>query len=511
MANWNIYEAPPPEVQTVQRTFTEIQSNEVTLTTNNGYTQSGSQVNFITKNNSKWYDLHGAYLEVRFKVARQTNVGLNLADVVTLGANSGWSLFSKAELTLGGEDPIDSVDFPGFVHQAYGLANYAPSQLEAAAENEWFYVEKARPAFNSDVTAPVDSDVGYLALLTRKMIMGAAQPYDATAYALADNNLLAQNKFNPVFQHKYARTCATADGDSREVTLMLPLRTVFGFAQKVRHPLRGIPIQLRLTFEESFASIMHGVNGAANCKPVVQRASLWIPELIPSAQLSAELDQALYSNASVPYLFENRTTFINTYVDVPNVNGTRYTIKINTLAARPSVVFVSLQNENQFANQNDRAAIATAITYTNGAAAMSQHGIANSGIFSHLLDISQIQLRVNSTKYPDEPYEIISFGSPESYARAYRDFLSVMYKDNFDMANVIDQVSWSLSPTFAFKINIDEELYNKVRTVDLVLDITLKSAAANATNPGAFRVISVVHSDRDLQYRMVDGRAIMTT
>lgn len=512
MADWDLYAPPPPDPKTVQRTSTEIKSEPIALS-NGAYSQTHSGIIFFrSRNNSRWYDLHNSYLECRFVLARTGGAALDVADFITLGANSGWSLFERAELVLGNGDPIDVVDEPGMVHQAYALGRYSADQLHAAAENEWVYVERARETFGGNATAIADTTVAFTAASGNfRRILGTGVLNNPASHDLSANNRALSRRFNKTFERKYLRTNNYVAGQNKEVTLYLPLRAIFGYVDALKIPLRGIPIELRLLQNRRFRELLHAQNGgapAAGYEVVIRSASLWIPEITPSAELDVKLNQAMYTNADVKYKFENRTGFISDPYTSAVTNQIQW--RINTLSARPSVVYVMFQHSNQFNVYADAEAPTAAIDNTS-TSVNSQYGVANPGIFSTAGNITKLELRVNSKKYPVEDYQL-DF-STESYGRAYHDFLELFYKEQGEHSNIIGRTTWALSPIFAFRIDADEELFNKVKTVDLTLNATVTGTAdaADGTHVGSFRILSVVHSDRDLSLRFVDGRAIMNT
>jgi hypothetical protein len=537
MADWKIYAAPPPDPKTVQRTATEIKSEPIALS-NGAYRQEHSGiVSFKSRNNSRWYDLHNAFLEVRFVLARGDGTALVPgtgagvapgpvpiaaipADVVTLGANAGWALWQKAELVLGNGDPIDSVDWPGFIHHEYALGRYSADQLESAAENEWVYVEKSRETFGGDSVGIADAAAGAggfnAALGDYKKILGAATLVNPASHEVIDANRTRFRRYNKTFERKYLRTNNYSLTDNKEVTLYLPLRSVFGYVDALKIPIRGIPIELRLTQNTNWTELVHAAGGGAPASPnpgyrvVVRTASLWIPEVTPSAELDAKLNTAMYSNAAVRYKFENRTAFVSDSYTTAASRNVQW--RINTLSARPSVVYVMFQHSRQFNNYDDAEAWGAGIINTS-AIVSSQYGIANPGIYSSAGNITRLELRVNSKKYPVEDYQLDFSYTDTNAGRAYHDFLEIFYKDQGEYSNIIDLSTWTLSPIFCFRIDADEELFNKVKTVDLTLNATIvgDGVAADGTHVGSFRILAAVHSDRDLSLRFVDGRAIMST
>jgi hypothetical protein len=527
MADWNLYAPPPPDSKTVQRTLTEIKSEPIALS-DGAYRQTHSgMVFFRSRNNSRWYDLHNSYLECKFVIARagglplvpgtgeQTVVNPAPAvpgDVITLGANAGWSIFERAELVLGNGDPIDVVDYPGFVHHTYALGRYSADQLRAAAENEWVYVESANETFGGDTTAITDTTAGFATASGNfSRILGAAVPNDPAGHTLSNGNRIMSRRYNKTFARKFIRTCNYSTTENKEVTLYLPLRAIFGYVSALKIPLRGLPIELRLKQNTNFTELLHAQNGcapAAGYAVVIRSASLWVPEVTPSAELDVKLNQAMVTNADVKYKFENRTAFISDPYASAVTNQIQW--RINTLSARPSVVYVMFQHSNQFNVYADAQSVVTTITNTSTSES-SQYGIANPGIYSTAGNITRLEMRVNSKKYPVEDYQL-DFSS-EQYGRAYHDFLELFYKEQGEHSNIIGRTTWALSPIFAFRIDADEELFNKVKTVDLTLNATVNGTAdpASGTRVGSFRILAVVHSDRDLSLRFVDGRAIMNT
>jgi hypothetical protein len=523
MADWNIFEPPAPPSATVRRSFTECPSDTINLADATGLrSATGGVITCKTRNNSRWYDLHDSYLEVRFVVAIP-GTGIAPASIATLGINAGWGIFDRVEVVVGAGNAVDTTDKNlAAIHHTYALSRYSADQLQTAASNEWVYVEKAREVF-SGPTTQMDSDAiaNWEERYEYRKILGAAAFVDPTAHTLSDASLLRSKRYNKVFDRKLMRTGSNdAVNGSKEVTLMLPLKAISGFVDQLRVPLRGIPLELKLTRNTSWRQLIHAASGVGgNFEVIIRSVSWWLPEVEPDAETEARVNQALYSNQMISYKFENRTGFVSGEYGPAPTTGLNIDYRLESLAARPSLIYVMFQHSRQFNDYTDAEAPTVDITMpAAGVLTWSQFGIANPGIYSPIGNIQRLELRANSKRYPDEAYELNTMDTSvaltqDGAMRAYRDFIAATYKDRGEFSNIIDFATWSCSPVFAFKLDTDEDLFDKVKTVDLRIMATITSTnnVADAINPGTFRVLAVVYSDRDLQMRFIDGASIMTT
>lgn len=498
MADWKIFPTSEdyPAPTTAQTIVEEIKSEPVQLGQNvvGAYRQlHGGPIIYRVKNSSAWYNLNEAVVEVRFCLATAAAAGLALTDIVTL-VSGGWHLFSRAELYAGGTELIEAVDYPGFVHSQYAMARYSPSQLAQAADFEFIYPSAVREALSSD-TAALSANP----LTSMKRTLGLAAQVDFTTGTPADAQSIQTAKFDRSFQRRYERTQASAAATSKVVTLMLPLRAVFGFCDNLAHPLRGAPLELRLYKNTDYNTILHSQNGIAAMNTVILTSSLWVPNVQPTAAVEAVISGEIAKGMSTSYVFENRNCYISN-IYTSNAAAQAIDWRINTVNDKPVAMFVGFQHNLQFTAQADGLAYTTAIVddaTLRQVGAYSQYNCANGGIFSKLNNIYRVEARVANKSYPVESYNL-DFAD-ESPMRAYCDFLEIFYKIHPENARMMNYETWRQSPIFAFKFD-DDSIFLKVKAIEIAVRARLLSNEA-----GNFRVVVTLVTEREFQ-RSSDGK-----
>jgi hypothetical protein len=512
MADWKIFPTSDdyPPAETAQTIVEEIKSEPVQLgqSTTGSYRQLyGGPIIYRIKNSSAWYNLNEAVVEVRFCLANPDATGMDLTDVSTL-ISGGFHLFSRAELYAGGTELIEAVDWPGFVHSQYAAARYSPSRLAQAADFEFIYPSAVRESLSSDtqvildplnIPAAGDANVVTPALTSMKRVLGMAAHIDFTTGTAADDQTIETNKFDRSFQRRFDRTKASANGVSQIVTLMLPLRAIFGFCDNLAHPLRGAPVELRLYKNTDYNTIIHSVEGIDEKQTVILTSSLWVPNVQPIGARAAVIEEEISKKAATTYLFENRNTYIsNTYPTGPTAQNIDW--RINTVNDKPVAMFVAFQHEAQFTEQADVLELINPIDDSaplRQVGAYSQYDCSNGGIFSKLNNIYRVEARIANKSYPVESYTL-DFAD-ESPMRAYCDFLDLFYKVHPENARMMNYETWRQSPIFAFKFD-DDSIFLKVKAIEVGMRARVLSNEA-----GDFRVIATVVTERQF-YRASDGK-----
>lgn len=540
MADWSIFESSPQDITTSETTWTEIRSKVVQLGNNFKQIHEG-QIEISSSNNDAWYLLSDAYLEVRWQIARDggapTFPATGGADPNSTGItliNHAWNLFSRAELAFSDNDSVDTVDEPGLVALTHAYAKYSGSRLAEAADNEFFYPEKANRIRGGFVAAFANDKV--------VDTLGFANPYDVENATANDVSRALYLKKNTSFARRFERTV-----NGKIVNVKLPLRTIFGYCDNLTHPIRGIPFSLILDRNQNWSQILHGIttdaanpalNGEDLFKAVILTCSLWVPTVKPSAEVAARIEQQLLSEREImtKYVFENRNGFFsNVFAAAANFQQVEY--KVQTSVARPSLILVGFQSELQFTRIRDQYSLATAIVDAEISGVFPddrvspdkriQHGCANFGLLSSALnDIQRVEVKLNNKQYPVNPYVMTFSETPassnESWMRAYYDFASLFYKNYGENPKLIDVDTWRNAPIFAFKTDFESGLYDQAKSVDITIRATVlsraKAAAAAeaddniaALDPGNFRIWTVVYSDRELNLMAQAGRLVMYT
>lgn len=505
MCDWELFPSAPEESDTANTILTEIKSEPVHLGQNiiGGHKQlTNGPYKFRTKNPAAWYNLNEAAIEVRFCLKTAADAGLALTDVCAL-ISGGYHLFSRAELSLGAAECVEVIDYPGYVQTMLASARYSPSKLNQCADYEWLYPETAVEKFGRANAGNANLDPAGGSVLSTHCL-GFAAPYCNTTGTPAAARVSQQSKFNRSYQRRAARLAATAAGQSGVVSLMLPLRSVFSFADNIAHPIRGVPIEVVLYKNTDYNTILHSRVGA-NFETVILSMSMWMPQVMPSAKIDAQLSRWISEGASTNYVFDTRTVYIS---DPYPASATARSIdwRINAINNKPKAIFVGFQTSQQYSAQADALAYNTiltdAVNENQLGATWSQLGVANGGIFSKLEDIYYVEARVANKAYPVQRYDM-TFGN-ESSMRAYMDTLAIYFKDRPENAKLLNYQSWKISPLFSFLID-DDSVFERVKSIEIALRARVLSTGQ------AFRIVAMVVSEQMLMRGSDGQREIFST
>lgn len=508
MCDWELFPSAPEPSDTANTIWTEIKSEPVQLGQNliGAHKQlTDGPYKFRSKNPAAWYNLNEAAVEVRFCLKLLgTNNGLALASTPSALISGGYHLFSRAELALSGGELTEVIDYPGYVQTMLAAARYSPSKLNQAADFEWLYPETIDEKFgrSDDANAVLDIAGGGV---KATHLLGAAAPYNNISGTPSAARVSQQSKYNRSFQRRAMRLAADADGVSRVVSLMLPLRSVFSFADNIAHPIRGAPLELTLYKNLDYSTILHTVG--TNTETVILSMSLWLPQVMPAAKVSAQLERWISERASTNYVFDSRTIYIS---DLYASSATPRDIewRVNAVNNKPKAIFVGFQHEAQFTLQQDNLAynnpIDDVIAQRQVGANWSQYAVANGGIFSHLNDIYYVEARVANKAYPVQRYNMTF--ADESSTRAYLDTLAIFFKDNPENAKLMNYQTWKASPLFSFLID-DDSVFERVKSIEL----SIRARVLSGASVGSFRMVVMVVTEQMLTRASDGAREIFST
>lgn len=514
MCDWELFPSAPEPSETANTIWTEIKSEPVQLGQNliGAHKQlTDGPYKFRSKNPAAWYNLNEAAVEVRFCLKLfGTNNGLALASEPSALISGGYHLFSRAELALSGGELTEVVDYPGYVQTMLAAMRYSPSKLNQAADFEWLYPETINEKFGRTAAGgppPVPNDALNLAggSVLSTHLLGAAAPYNNISGTPSAARVSQQSKYNRSFQRRAMRLAADADGVSRVVSLMLPLRSVFSFADNIAHPIRGAPLELTLYKNLDYATILHTVG--TNTETVILSMNLWLPQVMPAAKVSAQLERWISERASTNYVFDSRNVYISDEY-ASSATPRQIDWRVNAVNNKPKAIFVGFQHEAQFTLQADALAyddpIDDVVDQRQVGANWSQYSVANGGIFSHLNDIYYVEARVANKAYPVQRYNMTF--ADESSTRAYLDTLAIFFKDNPENAKLMNYQTWKASPIFSFLID-DDSVFERVKSIEL----SIRARVLSGPEVGSFRMVVMVVTEQMLTRASDGAREIFST
>lgn len=250
-----------------------------------------------------------------------------------------------------------------------------------------------------------------------------------------------------------------SDGaNSKRVRVIIPLNRIFGFLDAYNSAMRGIEHRFEFVKETTVGYFAFG-DGSNATKVVFDEMSIWMPKLVPSFDAETKYLDTLKSGDStlVPYESWNGYRQSNTGATAQNPT-TNLVWQISATSKKPKYVFVNFQ----LASRLDT--VSSALT------------LANPSLYDNL-NITKIELRVNSKRYPDEAYDL-RFGAPTNavsskYIRAFKDFLKVGDKeDEYDNGSLVSYDDYRTKyAIFAFDLSHDHSLFENVQTNYISVDV----------------------------------------
>lgn len=568
MADWNILadELPPPDTYGIE--YEEIPSYPTALFTAIGnppteYRQTyDNELSFTVKQLDHFYNIHTAHIEVDFRLIRDTGAVMTANDVATL-INGGWSLFSRAELYIGGS-LVERVSYPGVSHRWHALAAYSPSEVSAVQEHEWIYLDEiGQRSGNSGATWANQ----FATISNRYKAVGFAQPYDtkqtaAVAPTAGDTAIgaafdVGSRQLGLAYNAGYAKRFERTQS-GKLVRLHLPLRSIFGFAE-LQKPIRGAAISVRLQKNQDYNTIIHTPLGSpiapagALAAPhprmatLLQRASMWIKSAMPSRETLIDVESDIQSGKSALHSWISRNVYPS---EVYPSNTTRVEWDLGLLPHKPVACIIGIMSEMQYGRQADglilrkSPAVANAdivagaaangeaagfapyrfAPYTSETGQRLQNVCANGGMTSHLNDIRGIDVKINGMNFPAERYRM-SFANEDGISRAYVDYLAMFDKGGQNSKCLPFEI-WKEMPLFCFQFEkAGVWLPDRPNIVRVELDavsspLAFARTAANTEQFGAafagrvgvqssgagdFQLFALMYFERSLEVKAVSG------
>ena len=277
--------------------------------------------------------------------------------------------------------------------------------------------------------------------------------------------------------------------------LVIPLARIFGFCRDVPQALVGLQHEIRLTKNTDYNHILHSANGESNAMTLIKHIDLWMPSVLPSPEVRSALEEQMASKAVAKYIFENQTCFVSS-----SYTSASETWRVTSESHKPTLMLVAFQHDSQYQAQQDAADVIN----VNADTGPTRAQVSNGGIFSYLADISKVEVRINSQKYPFEDYDV-SFLS-EQYSRAYVDFLRSGGKwMGMEDPLVSYEEYRRLYPVFAFDLSNASDMFSNIKTNDIEIRWTLNAGGET------YRAVCMLMSDRELEVHAAQGRIAIRT
>lgn len=456
------------------------------------------------------------------------------AGVATLIAG-GLHLFDQARLIID-NNQVELVNKPGFAHIVEHLLTSSIDHIKASNENEWLWLDDGGVTTGTFVVgntgADQDNTNTYVWTGTAAEVDEVYGMADPRKYLPDNANGTGAGGYNPKYNHGFAmrwlRTQTklnalvfphvAANDTSVDVELAIPISRVFGYFADIRCAYSGIKFEIELTKNTNYTEIVHGrgaVFAAADllaAEPatvVIKRIEWAIPTVIPSTSVLEVMRSDLSSGRSASKVFASTQVYINNYsVGLPQAPATTIIQdidwRIQTTGKKISRVVIGFQRGDQYRVQNDPDNPDTDDLHNNG------------GLFSHLVDITKIELRLGSLILPRESYNRMSFAAAApNVARNYADFLQAGGRLYADDGGVVTYDKFKeIYPLFAFDLSrssIDQDKFTSQ-------DLRLISAVEVAPNPyydpnvsagptnSDFRVVALITYEYDVEFAGIDGR-----
>ena len=490
-----------------------------------GFKNTTDVISVKTKDPEKWLVPSESAIRVRFQLTNAAgNAALADGQIVTMIAG-GLHLFEQIRLLVD-NNQIELVTKPGYVHLIEHLLTSSKDNLRSVAENEWLYLDNGSwelGAYTAGATVnivgpPANTQYSNPYILSTTAVptaanvnhhAGLADPMDVLG---TDVNGANMGGFNPKFNSGYrARWVRTAAG--KEVDLEFPASRLFGFFADVRCAFRGLQFELEFTRNQRFSEILHGQGiwhaGTALTAPppptnpafhaeaapaavVIKKIDWVVPTYIPSTLMLEKVQRQLMSDSRVTKVFHSARTY--DFIKQTGITaGPNNTIdwRVQSTGKRITRIVVGLQRAGQYSTQNDPGLTTTQDTHNNG------------GVFSHLQDITNIELRFGSIIIPRERYTDMTFNEASpNIMRNFIEFCDAGGKWLNDDGCLISYDSYrDLYPLFAFDLNGVDLTKMNTTTEDLRILITSTNA-----NTDAYRILAVVQYEYPVDMWGVNGR-----
>jgi len=433
------------------------------------------------------------------------------AGVATLIAG-GLHLFDQARLIID-NNQVELVNKPGFAHIVEHLLTSSIDHIKASSENEWLWLDDGGVTTGNYVAGISGGDQE----ITNTYVWNGTAAQTNEVYGFAEPrkylpdavNGAGAGGYNPKYNHGFAmrwlrtqtklNTLAfphvAANDTAVDVELAIPISRVFGYFADIRCAYSGIKFEIELTKNTKYTEIIHGrgavfaaadLPAAEPATVVIKRIEWAVPTVIPSTSVLEVMRSDLSSGRSASKVFSSTQVYIN---NRPNVSPDDVDWRIQTTGKKISRVVVGFQRLDQYEVQNDPDGVNVTGLHNNG------------GLFSHLTDITKVELRLGSLILPRESYTGLTFAAAApNVARNYADFLQAGGRLYADDGSVVTYDKFKeIYPLFAFDLSRSSIDQDKFTSQDLRL-------IASLTTPSAYRIIALITYEYDVEFAGIDGR-----
>ncbi|DAC81746.1 TPA_asm: hexon [Trichoplax MELD virus] len=410
---------------------------------------------------------HKAVIEIRGNLTKDSGSLYNADDAVTL-VNNGLSLFRSAQYQINNHTVEEINDWLPYASTILNLVMYSDDYSRSIATNMLWYRDTATGKPNMtefDMTESFPVSI-------------ASDVVTVKAKQIRDMKLVTNPQYNRGF---HARQLLTT-GD-KQISLLIPLSSIFGFCKDVDTVFRGVKHTLQLDRAATANYILKDSN-IDDGKFKISHVSMWMPKVTPSLEVASQLEAKLVSGHISNLYFEQVKVYMTQYA----ANQTSPTWRITTQPGTelPRHIFIVFQSTERENNQT-----------------------MNNMIFDNA-DVRRISARINSIQYPEREIECNFHPSNRNYSRPYMMFMEAVHKyQDTDTGSQLSAEDWAnLYPIFHFDVSKhNERLKNSPADIEVkwTLGKNFKSINNNS-NDVPYYVYAVVLTDRYLQLHGLGGR-----
>ena len=449
--------------------------------------------------NENFFLLNKAYIECRFKVVRGDGTPMQNNDDVS-PQNNSVGFFRRWELIFD-DNVIESVDDAGVCNTIQSLVYFSDSYSNTIAKNQFWYPDTGDSTLTDVAETIGEQQVSEALGVTFELNPDYDPNYDPTDNNHNDPRTIPPYIITPGIQNDYEITFYDAfDGgdiieeavntgyryrsqivaNSKQFSVHIPLKNVFGFAKSYDKLLKGIKIMLRLT-RASDDDVLLRHTGQPVFKLFIPWVSLWIPRVKPNISVLQSLTSRLSDPGPyyIPYI---DSQIFRSSLQTGVVNNGIFQIK--TKRKRPIKVFVAFQLRRRVDGT-------------------SEENVKR--IFDNV-GLKKLRTVLNATvQYPEREY-ITEFSATRSdYARVYSEFIRAGLKDHdVDQGSVVDFKNFpTLFPIFCIDMTNQID-YQKLPNSALI-DIYW-SAEAPADDDHYYYMWVVVEAERKMEISASNGR-----
>jgi len=230
-------------------------------------------------------------------------------------------------------------------------------------------------------------------------------------------------------------------------------------------------------------------NVATDGQLVISDMTWWVPAMRPSIEFGLKLDKELNSGMKTKLMWSKLQNIISPeFVSNIGAAGTTGSWRITSIGSKPTKVYIVFRHQNQYNS------------------ALSQLS-NNPMVFQHM-NITNINLRVNSLQFPQQEYEA-DFTVNNSWVRLYCAYLQCAGK-YFDMEGGGVPISYddfgTLYPIFCFDLSKqDPQIWANITTAELELRFR-RSGELPAPNNVNYTIYAVIEFEKKIEISGADNR-----